>query len=54
MSQQERDGAIGSAEADLMSQRLTAQIQSLNHRYCEISVRLPRSLSQFENPVRAS
>lgn len=43
----------GSAEADLMGQRLTAQIQSLNHRYCEISVRLPRSLSQFENPVRA-
>jgi len=44
---------FGSAEADLSSQRLTAQIQSLNHRYCEISVRLPRSLSQFENPVRA-
>jgi uncharacterized protein (TIGR00255 family) len=43
----------GSAEADLLSQRLTAQIQSLNHRYCEISVRLPRSLSQFENPVRS-
>jgi uncharacterized protein (TIGR00255 family) len=43
----------GSAEADLSGLRLTAQIQSLNHRYCELSVRLPRSLSQFENPVRA-
>jgi uncharacterized protein (TIGR00255 family) len=43
----------GSAEAELAGMKLTAQIQSLNHRYCEISVRLPRTLSQFENPVRS-
>jgi uncharacterized protein (TIGR00255 family) len=43
----------GAAEGELGGQRLAAQIQSVNHRFAEISVRLPRSLSQFENQLRS-
>jgi uncharacterized protein (TIGR00255 family) len=42
----------GAAEAELGGQRLSAQVQSVNHRFAEISVRLPRSLSPFENQLR--
>ena len=44
---------FGSAETDLLGQQLSAQIQSVNHRYCEISVRMPRSLGQHESALRA-
>ena len=43
----------GVAEAELGGQRLAAQVQSVNHRFAEITIRLPRSLSQFENQLRA-
>ena len=46
---------FGSAETDLLGQQLSAQIQSVNHRYCEISVRMPRSLGQHESaPPRSA
>ena len=32
--------------------RLTAEVRSVNHRFCEISVRLPRALSNFEAEAR--
>lgn len=32
--------------------RLTAEIRSVNHRFCELSVRLPRTLSTFEAEAR--
>ena len=32
--------------------RLTAEVRSVNHRFCEISVRLPRALSAFEGEAR--
>lgn len=44
---------FGSADTQLLGQRLSVQLQSVNHRYCEISIRLPRSLSAFEAPLRA-
>ncbi|HXL14939.1 MAG TPA: YicC/YloC family endoribonuclease [Methylomirabilota bacterium] len=32
--------------------RLTAELRSVNHRFCEISVRLPRALSALEGEAR--
>lgn len=42
----------GAAETPLGGQKLCSQIQSVNHRFAEVSVRLPRSLAQFENQIR--
>jgi uncharacterized protein (TIGR00255 family) len=43
---------FGTAETELGGQRLSAQVQSVNHRFAEVSVRLPRSLGAHENPLR--
>ncbi len=43
---------FGSAETEFLGQRFSVQVQSVNHRYCEISIRLPRSLTAFEIPLR--
>ena len=42
----------GSAEFERDGQRLTAEIRSVNHRYCEVSVRAPRLVSAFEDQIR--
>jgi uncharacterized protein (TIGR00255 family) len=42
----------GAAEVSTDAGRLSAEIRSVNHRYCEISLRLPRSISGLEGPVR--
>jgi len=42
----------GVAEAGAGEARLTAEVRSVNGRYCEVSVRLPRSLSSLEQRVR--
>jgi uncharacterized protein (TIGR00255 family) len=42
----------GVAEADAGETRLTAEIRSVNGRYCEVSVRLPRALNSLEQKVR--
>jgi len=42
----------GSAEVERDGQRLTAEIRSVNHRYCEVSVRAPRLVSSFEDQIR--
>jgi len=42
----------GAAELGTEHGRLSAEIRSVNHRYCEISLRLPRSISGLEGPVR--
>jgi uncharacterized protein (TIGR00255 family) len=42
----------GVAEAAAAEVRLTAEIRSVNSRYCEVSVRLPRTLGSFEQRVR--
>ncbi len=42
----------GSGELERDGQRLTAEIRSVNHRYCEVSVRAPRLVSMFEDQIR--
>jgi uncharacterized protein (TIGR00255 family) len=42
----------GSGELERDGQRLMAEIRSVNHRYCEISIRAPRLVSLFEDQIR--
>lgn len=42
----------GAADLERDGQRLTAEIRSVNHRYCEVSVRAPRLVSLFEDQIR--
>jgi len=42
----------GRGEVMLNGLRLTAEVRSVNHRFCELSVRLPRALSVLEGEAR--
>ena len=42
----------GRGEVSVNGLRLTAEVRSVNHRFCEISMRLPRILSAFEGEAR--
>jgi len=42
----------GRGEVAFDGLRLTAEVRSVNHRFCEISARLPRTMSTFEGDVR--
>lgn len=42
----------GSGEAVVEDRRLTVEIRSVNNRYCDIQVRLPRLLAGYEPKVR--
>jgi uncharacterized protein (TIGR00255 family) len=42
----------GSAEMERDGQRLAAEIRSVNHRFCEVSVRAPKVVSLFEDQIR--
>ncbi|HZI89830.1 MAG TPA: YicC/YloC family endoribonuclease [Candidatus Polarisedimenticolia bacterium] len=42
----------GRGEAMMNGLRLTAEVRSVNHRFCELSVRLPRALSSLEAEAR--
>jgi uncharacterized protein (TIGR00255 family) len=42
----------GKHEVSSESGRITVEIRSVNHRYCEVSVKLPRTLLALENNVR--
>lgn len=42
----------GRFEAANEDAKLTVEIKSVNHRYCDISIRLPRNLNVFENEIR--
>jgi uncharacterized protein (TIGR00255 family) len=42
----------GSAEIERSGQRLTAEIRSVNHRFCEVSMRGPKVALAFEDQVR--
>jgi uncharacterized protein (TIGR00255 family) len=42
----------GRAEAILNGQKLTVEIKSLNHRFLEVSLRLPSSLSTLEMEIK--
>ena len=42
----------GSADLDRDGQRLSAEIRSVNHRFCEVSVRAPKLVGLFEDQIR--
>ena len=42
----------GFAELERDGQRLTAEIRSVNHRFCEVSLRAPKLIALFEDKVR--
>ena len=43
---------FGSAEIERSGQRLTGEIRSVNHRFCEISMRGPKVALAFEDQIR--
>ncbi len=43
---------FGSAEVERDGIRLTAEIRSVNHRFCEVSLRAPKAVSLFEDRIR--
>ncbi len=42
----------GSAELERDGLRLTAEIRSVNHRFCEVSLRAPKVVGLFEDRIR--
>ena len=42
----------GAAEIEHNGQRLSAEIRSVNHRFCEVSVRAPKAVLLFEDQIR--
>jgi uncharacterized protein (TIGR00255 family) len=42
---------FGRGQAEVGSASATAELRSVNNRFCEISVRLPRNLAQYESEV---
>lgn len=42
----------GRAEAPFGDLRVTVEVRSVNHRFCEVAARLPRSLSAYETRFR--
>jgi uncharacterized protein (TIGR00255 family) len=42
----------GSAELERDGLSLTAEIRSVNHRFCEVSLRSPKAVSLFEDRIR--
>jgi len=43
---------FGSAEGQIQGQRYKAELRSVNHRFLDLKVRLPRELSAFDAQVR--
>ena len=44
---------FGLGEAEVNGTSSTVELRSVNNRFCEVSVRLPRSLSEYESEVQA-
>ena len=42
----------GAAELERDGQRLVAEIRSVNHRFCEVSLRAPKLVGPFEDQIR--
>jgi uncharacterized protein (TIGR00255 family) len=42
----------GAADIEHDGQRLVAEIRSVNHRFCEVSIRAPKLVSPFEDQIR--
>ncbi len=45
---------FGRGEAGDADRRITVEIKSVNHRYCDISVKMPKKLGFFESAVRGA
>lgn len=43
---------FGRSEAELSGRRYTVEIKSVNHRFLDISIKMPKVLSKFESSVR--
>ena len=43
---------FGRSEYSDEERRVIIEIKSVNHRYCDISVKLPRIISRFEPEIR--
>lgn len=43
---------FGKAESGNQDVAITVEVKSVNHRYCDINIKLPRSLAGFENEVK--
>jgi uncharacterized protein (TIGR00255 family) len=43
----------GSADLEHDGQRLSAEIRSVNHRFCEVSIRAPKLVGLFEDRIRS-
>ena len=43
---------FGHAELERDALALSAEVRTVNHKFCEVSVRLPRSLSALEAQAR--
>ncbi len=44
---------FGRAEVTTKEYKLTVELKSVNHRYCDISVKLPKKLNFFEASIRS-
>ena len=45
---------FGRCEAANETRKVTAEIKSVNHRYLDISIKMPKKLNFFENAIRTS
>jgi len=43
---------FGKAEGETSLGRVSAELRSINHRYCDISIKLPKRLSPFETRIK--
>lgn len=43
---------FGRYEVSEADRKMTAEIKSVNHRYCDINVKMPKKLAQFETEIR--
>lgn len=43
---------FGQADGELPGSRVHMDVKSVNHRFCEVVVRLPRELQSFEEPLK--
>ncbi len=44
---------FGRCEAVIGDRKATAEIKSVNHRYCDITVKIPKKLGALESPIRS-
>ena len=43
---------FGRYEVSGQDRKMTVEIKSVNHRYCDINVKMPKKLAQFETQIR--